>query len=485
MANEQIISGTQLIEWGYKPGPLFPRMLKAANHAAGYQATEEHIRGILNKIAAEAPVEVEKIGFNDVGKPYGWYLPLMGSRPLSEAETTNNAAVLQHMDLIMRLPPVVSGAVMPDACPAGSQLGTIPVGGVVATKDAIFPGMHSADVCCSVMASYFPEWIPPANVLDMASAVTHFGPGGRGEWGTATRADITDLLHEVLTECKTNPFLKDLESLAIGHFMTQGDGNHFLSVGVSKNRNTPVLVTHHGSRGFGAQVYKRGQKVAIRQTRAIANIPDHMAWIDANSEEGQLYWEALQIVRTWTQLNHYAIHSATAGALGYGNPGKELWTIRNEHNFVFKRNGLFYHAKGSTPSYWRGPNGDADRSDANFAIIPMNMSKPILIVIPGTADDDALGFAPHGAGRNESRTSYLKSVEDQRALYAAETEGLDVRWFSGKPDLSECGSAYKSADLIRETIEREHLANIVDEIKPYGCIMAGEQEQFWKKKEKK
>ncbi|MGE0283289.1 MAG: hypothetical protein AB7P20_22080 [Rhizobiaceae bacterium] len=60
---------------------------------------------------------------------------------------------------------------MPDACPAG----TIPVGGVV-VSEAIYPGMHSADICCSMAISTFAR-VSSAALLDAVHAVTHFGPG--------------------------------------------------------------------------------------------------------------------------------------------------------------------------------------------------------------------------------------------------------------------------------------------------------------------
>ena len=58
------------------------------------------------------------------------------------------------MQTLMKTPTIVDGAIMPDACPAGPN-GTIPVGGVAVAKNAIHPGMHSADICCSVMLNRF------------------------------------------------------------------------------------------------------------------------------------------------------------------------------------------------------------------------------------------------------------------------------------------------------------------------------------------
>ena len=54
----------------------------------------------------------------------------------NEMEAVNVDSVIKTMKEVMKTPTVVDGAVMPDACPAGS-VGTIPVGGVVATKNAI------------------------------------------------------------------------------------------------------------------------------------------------------------------------------------------------------------------------------------------------------------------------------------------------------------------------------------------------------------
>lgn len=68
---------------------------------------------------------------------------------------------------------------------------------------------------------------------------------------------------------------------------------------------------------------------------------------------------------------------------------------------------------------------------------------------------------------------------------AAETQGLDVRFFAGKVDASELPSSYKSADKVVVQIKTYGLAEIEDYIAPYGCIMAGDVPPFWAKGKKK
>lgn len=125
---------------------------------------------------------------------------------------------------------------------------------------------------------------------------------------------------------------------------------------------------------------------------------------------------------------------------------------------------MFYHAKGATPSY----------SGYDRTIIPMNMAEPILLTKPGN-NIKALGFAPHGAGRNVSRTTFLKNNVPKMP------ENLDIRFQCGEPDLSELPEAYKNSSNIIKVINEKKLANIYDRVIPSGSIMAGSSSLEWKK----
>jgi RNA-splicing ligase RtcB len=392
----------------------------------------------------------------------------------NEAEVGNVDKVIATMLEVLKTPTAVKGTIMPDACPTG-PIGTIPVGGVVVTKNAIHPGMHSADICCSLMLSDFGK-TDPKLVLDAAHKCTHFGPGGRDR-NTQYRFPA-----ELLEAFENNDFLKDqqMTSTARTHFGTQGDGNHFLFIGVSKNTGNTMLITHHGSRGVGARLFDKGMKVAeeFRYELSPETLKQN-AWIPFETEEGQSYWDALQVIRKWTKANHEVIHDETAKAIG-ASIANRFW---NEHNFVFKDGDLFYHAKGATPL------------DAKFMpditgprLIPMNMAEPILIV-SGETTDSNLGFAPHGAGRNLSRTQHRKGKIGRPDLevFYEETGSLDIRFFSGEIDITELPSAYKSAKTVRSQMSEFGLGEVLDEVMPYGCIMAGDWQKNapWRNKKRK
>lgn len=374
----------------------------------------------------------------------------------------NRAKVLEVMGHIMRVPTIVKGAIMPDACPAG----TICVGGVVAAKNAIHPAFHSADICCSVMLSEFDD-VDPLTVLDASQSVTHFGPTARPGPQEMPQCLIDDIMSNDLT--------RNLLHAAKRDFATQGDGNHFLFVGRSKNTGKTCVVTHHGSRSFGAKLYKKGMTIAKKFACDIA--PEEiagnaqlsngyragdLAWIPFDTPEGQEYWDALEIIERWTHENHYRIHSLIGDAIGR-SIGQNFW---NPHNFVFRKGDLFYHAKGATPGF-----KSYDRT-----LVPLNMAEPILVT-RGTGVENGIGFLPHGAGRNMSRTAFQKAFPDPSL-----PEGIDVRSFSGVVDTSELPQAYKNAAEVKQQMVNTYgLANVVDEIEPFGSIMAGHIEPVWKK----
>lgn len=454
------ITGKTLIEMGYEPGKWFKEALAYSN---AQQLEGSDLIAYLDQVKP-APM----IKLHDESKSFN-----INIEAENDLEADNVNAVIESMQDLMRTPTIVTGAIMPDACPAGPK-GTIPVGGVVVAKNAIHPGMHSADICCSVMLTDFGH-IDPKEVLDKAHSVTHFGFGGRA------RANEFDMPKDLLAKIQAHPLLNDEKTVKVSrsHLGTQGDGNHFLFVGRSAKTGHTMMVTHHGSRGFGAILYKKGMQIAERFRKEISiETLKHNAWIPFDTAEGQSYWSALQIIREWTKMNHIVLHQATCDALGI----EALDRYWNEHNFVFQDNDLFYHAKGATPL------------DAKFMpditgprLIPLNMSEPVLIV-EGATTKNNLGFAPHGAGRNMSRSQHKRSkaaftIEE---IFMQETEGLDVRFFSKEVDISELPSAYKNAAAVRQQMDKYGLGTVQDEVLPYGCIMAGDWQKNapWKKKRK-
>jgi RNA-splicing ligase RtcB len=475
------IKARDLLASGWPEGPLLGAALRRARELDTAGLDRAHL---LARLEQECPKQLPLIP------------PRASAAPLAEAietetaeEAANVASARQRMDELLRAPVIQRGVLMPDACPSGNATATIPVGGAIAVENAIIPGAHSADICCSMFATLFADNHPHEELMNHLQKVTHFGAGGRPR-GQQLTAPVLD---EPVWD---NPFLSGLRSRAQDFLGTQGDGNHFAFLGhiqftetqhaaletaghtalaaaiTRHDGNFNVLVTHHGSRGLGADLYKRGQKAARAWCdKNTKDIPDAAAWLPAATPAGAAYWDALQYISRWTRANHTVLHDAFLNRIGQ-RPHAQ---IGNEHNFVWKRAATYLHGKGATPA-WR------DTQDRPLlGLIPLNMAREILLVL-GADNTTYLSLCPHGAGRNLSRTAMLRPYKDAdgvldparvKTALAPLTQGLDVRWFNGAPDLSESPLAYKDATKVKAQIARYGLATLVGEIQPRGCIMAG------------
>ena len=203
------LNGNNLIDLGFTPAKWFRTALDHIN--------ENQLEGAVMIDYLEQFKRPPMLPIHDEPVPF-----VVNIKAENELETGNVEAVINTMKAVMKTPTVVNGAIMPDACPTGG-IGTIPVGGVVVAKNAIHPGMHSADICCSVMLSDLGK-VAPKEVMDAAFASTHFGPGGR------ERNDQYRFPTELLAAFENNKILKSKNFIQVArkHLGTQGDGNHFL-----------------------------------------------------------------------------------------------------------------------------------------------------------------------------------------------------------------------------------------------------------------
>lgn len=444
-------TGNHLIAKGIKPGPHMGAMLKELN---SLQHVDDNLFDEI--VVKHTPIHVAKLPLqNDVA------IDIFLSKG-DEHEQANYDSVLATMHELVKTPTVVSAAVMPDACPAG-PMGTIPVGGMVVARNAIHPGMHSADVCCSMSATNLGD-VDLAEVLNAAHELSHFGPGGHSY-------PVDQLDADLMKRILANPYTRDEKTVDVArsHLRTSGDGNHFISVGRSQVTWDVWLISHYGSRGFGAAIYKKGMEVAEQFRKQLS--PDTLkqnAWIPLDTDQGADYWSALGIAHDWTRANHNSLHDAVLKQLNVSGHNRRF----TPHNFVFRDNNdnqLVYHAKGSTPV-----RTSLLRDYYDTQIVPMNMAEPILFV--KQHKDNRVGFAPHGAGRIFSRTAFARQQTLSEAeLVERDTRGLDVRFWCGKPDIGELPSAYKNARTVQADMNYFNLANTVDHIIPYGSIMAGKK----------
>ena len=196
-------------------------------------------------------------------------------------------AAVQQMKRAMELPVSIAGYLLPDA-----HVGYgIPIGGVWATRNAISPYAVGVDIGCRMQVTIFDAKEDAIGVKELRKAVqqhTVFGAGQTFRAGDRNHDPVLDspewTRHPWL---KQNPKLLDTAREQLG---TSGGGNHFINFGRVELTDGSVhlgMMTHSGSRGFGASVAKHYSKLAQKLHPELSRDVIHLAWFDLDSDEGQ------------------------------------------------------------------------------------------------------------------------------------------------------------------------------------------------------
>ncbi len=313
------------------------------------------------------------------------------------------ADAVRQMANACALPVAVAGALMPDAHPGYG----LPIGGVLATENAVIPYAVGVDIACRMKLTVYDR---KANIIagqrdrlaNIIESETRFGIG-------CSFKDRRD--HDVMDEDWTvSPVTRHLRDKAWSQLGTSGSGNHFVEFGAFTVTNDDLglpygeylaLLSHSGSRGTGAQVCDSYSKRAMARRSNLPKELKHLAWLTLDEEDGQEYWNAMNLMGRYAAANHELIHKHIAKKLG----ARVILDIENHHNFAWKErhvvNGqnreLIVHRKGATPA-----------GKGVLGIIPGSMASPGFVV-RGKGRPESLNSASHGAGRVMSRTKALQS----------------------------------------------------------------------------
>ncbi len=334
------------------------------------------------------------------------------------------------------LPVSIRGALMPDA-----HVGYgLPIGGVLATDNAVIPFAVGVDIACRVKLSVLdlPPSILEENPARLRKAIeqeTRFGVGAT--FKPRRQHPVMDLNWNI------SPITKENKDKAWDQLGTSGSGNHFVEFGLLEINTTDLplppgtylaLLTHSGSRGTGALVCEYYSKIARQKHPELPHELKHLAWLSLDEHVGQEYWEAMQLMGKYAQANHEIIHTHIAKNLGVSI----LWTVENHHNFAWKEkhNGreVIVHRKGATPA-----------EKGQLGIIPGSMASPAYIV-KGLGNEEALKSAAHGAGRLMSRAQAKKTLSWDKVKNLLRERNVEVI----TAGVDEIPLVYKDIDKIME-----------------------------------
>jgi tRNA-splicing ligase RtcB len=399
-------------------------------------------------------------------------------------EGLDHEAVMQ-MEKACLLPASVAGALMPDA-----HVGYgLPIGGVLATENAVIPYAVGVDIACRMKMTVLD--IPLRDLEQKQDrltraieAETRFGVGANFKQRRA---------HDVMdADWSVSPITKQNKDKAWSQLGTSGSGNHFVEFGLftshgpiklgvppsggpaseppkggNPNHGTPnelpagtyvALLSHSGSRGTGAAVCDHYSKIAFNQFPDLPSELKRLAWLSLDSQEGQEYWKAMELMGQYAAANHACIHRHIAENLGV----QVLLDLENHHNFAWKEKHVIggverevvVHRKGATPA-----------GAGVLGIIPGSMATPGFVV-SGKGKAESLNSASHGAGRAMSRKAANEKFNWKDVNRLLRERGVTLI----SSGLDEVPMAYKN---IREVMEAQRdLVTVLGQFDPKLVKMA-------------
>jgi len=366
---------------------------------------------------------------------------------------------LKQMEIASRLPVAIAGALMPDAHYGYG----LPIGGVLATDNAIIPYAVGVDIGCRMCLSVFNIPASELRARDKffereLNAFTLFGAGR--EFKETTNHEVLDR-----KEFDDVSFLKGLQMKAAKQLGSSGSGNHFVEWGIAditseeNALNIPsgkyvALLSHSGSRGLGATVAGYYTQLAMEKTK-LPKEAKHLAWLGIDTQEGMEYWLAMNLAGDYASACHHVIHAKLAKAIGE----KPIAMVENHHNFAWKETWegreVIVHRKGATPA-----------GKDVLGIIPGSMTAPGFIV-KGKGEVASINSASHGAGRKMSRSKAMQSIT--HSALKDELRAHGVKLIGG--GLDEAPFAYKDIHAVMDS--QKQLVDVVGLFYPRIVKMDG------------
>lgn len=368
---------------------------------------------------------------------------------------------VHQMEVAMKLPVTVAGALMPDAHHGYG----LPIGGVLAVENAVIPYGVGVDIGCRMCLSIFPiaPEVLATHRADHKRMLVDHTRFGRAVHDKRDRLDDAVLER---SEFDTIPVVKHLKDRAWSQIGSSGSGNHFVEFGTveitdAHNEfklpigNYLALLSHSGSRGLGAGIAQHYTRVAKELCKLPAEA-QNLAWLSLDSAEGQEYWAAMNLAGDFASACHHQIHKRIAKALGE----RPTAMVENHHNFAWKEvhhgRELIVHRKGATPA-----------GKGVLGVIPGSMTAPGYIV-RGLGVAESLSSASHGAGRAMSRTRAKETLDPANVRRYLEQHGIEL--IGG--GLDEAPMAYK--DIATVMSSQRELIEVIGSFTPKIVRMCGD-----------
>jgi tRNA-splicing ligase RtcB len=381
---------------------------------------------------------------------------------------------MQQIERCAADPRAVGAALMADNHKGYSM----PIGGVVAYRNAVSPSGAGYDIGCGLRAvrtNLMADDVRPSmsRILDVLEQTLVFGIGQ-----TSKRRYPHELFDDPVW--KDVPYLSNLKKLAHEQLGTIGSGNHFVDL-LEDEQGRLWVVCHFGSRGLGHKI--ASGYLALGAGRSFGDrTPDGMdippTVFDLGDWLGDSYLASMELAGRYAYAGRAIVAQQVLDVLG----AHAVDWVENHHNYIWRENLNGEEAmvvrKGATP------NQPGQRS-----VVGGSMGD-ITVILEGIDSDEnqrALQSTIHGAGRVMSRTQAAGRTRWRRHKGKRIKEVVKpgkisremmLEWLKREGVQLRGGGTDESPHVYRrlpDVLACHHgSVRVLHRLKPMGVLMAGE-----------
>lgn len=349
-------------------------------------------------------------------------------------------------------------AIMPDVH-AGKGM---PIGGVLACKDAVIPNAVGVDIGCG-MCAVKTNW----NVCDISPEVLRKGIMR----GIRKRIPMGKEHHKNAQDEKYLPKGHDIDKLEIvrrrqhsilREIGTLGGGNHFIEL-QKDGEGILWIMIHSGSRNLGKQVGDYYNNIAASLNErwySIVSPEIQLPFLARGTKEFGNYWDEMKYCIDFALCNRKLMMERIEEIISDLLNGVEFEPMINiAHNYTALEHhfgqDVIVHRKGATLAR-KGVTG----------IIPGSQGTASYIV-EGLGNPESFCSCSHGAGRLMSRTMAINTLDLKQEVAQLDAKGI-VHAIRSQSDMQEASGAYKD---IEEVIANESdLVKVKTKLLPIAVI---------------
>lgn len=344
-------------------------------------------------------------------------------------------------------------AIMPDVH-AGMGM---PIGGVLACKDAVIPNAVGVDIgcgMCAVKTSYLVKKIPTGIIRDkIVQGIRKRVPLGMEHH---TESQDEKYLPQGYDISKLH-VVKEQYAKATHQIGTLGGGNHFIELQKDEGGYLWIMI-HTGSRNLGKQVGDYYNKLAKKlNERWYSSInPDiNLPFLPLRTIEFNQYWDEMKYCIDFAYHNRKLIMERIQEVIADALPSIKFEPMINiAHNYAAWEfhygSNVIIHRKGATLA-----------RKETVGIIPGSQGTASYIV-EGLGNPESFCSCSHGAGRVLSRTAAINTLDMAEEVQRLEAKGI-IHGIQQQRDMQEASGAYKDIDTV--------IANQTDLIKVKTKLM--------------